>query len=618
MPYHIIMIRKFLIIGGSMAKLSNAIIERIAVQAIRNAVNTEPYMLRAEIPEGDKGISFDGKIEVFTDTSEKTESYYGSVPVQVKGTTVNTFSGQQRKFQVSKSHLKNYYKNSGVIFFVVEIDQNRQEKIYYKQLLPLDLSDMIRRCNSKKSESTQIELRSIDNTNIDRVCRLFLKEKDLQPLSLIENKHLLDEYFKTLTMRSLTIQPNLSNLHEMFNHDFFVYGVINELHVPIEIARITSLSRDSTITIEINNVPHTYDINADLNQDSFIITVEQVLQMNFAKSKLKVTLLDFHSLSSQLKIIPILLGFIEKKSIKILNNEVSLNRTEEDPSNFYVGMKQHILFIRELEQAFLFFKINKEIEFKETRTGLSLIKGLDLLIRASKHEDFSRIDLKLPTGDGFINLVIGDKTILLFLRNNNFIYPFNEELAQAFAILSYQKEDECYHSIYSLLTIESLISGVNIDFNTIQSSFDKFDPYCNESAYNTTIDFCLKCISAYDQSTKKELLYLADNILSKYRVSAKIDNLDNETVIIYVNRLQISKRLHNSLTDNESDILINIKNSFDSNEFADIHFCTNILLESKVEAKRAYDRLDVESKKKYETMPIMKLYKDLIKEIHAT
>ncbi|MBP1905864.1 hypothetical protein J2Z32_002512 [Paenibacillus turicensis] len=596
-----------------MAKLSNATIERIAVQAIRNAVNTEPYMLRAEIPEGDKGISFDGKIEVFTDDSEKTESYYGSVPVQVKGTTVNTFSGQERQFRVSISHLKNYYKNSGVIFFVVEIDQNRQEKIYYRQLLPLDLSYMIRSCNSKKSKSTQIELRSIDNTNIDRICRLFLKEQKHQPLSLIEERPFLNNSFNTYNMRSLTIQPTLSNLSEIFKHDFFVYGVINKLQVPLNKARITTLSRDSTIIIEIDHNPYTFNTYVNIEQNTITITIEHVLNLTFFENKVNITLISFHSLLSQIKIIPLLIGFIEKKSIKILDNEISAIRfAEDDLLSFRKDMETQLEFIEELEQAFLFFGINKEIIFNESKEGLSLINGFELLIGASKNVDFPKLKMKLPEGNGFINAVIGDQTIVFLYNNSKFTNPFNEDITKSVSILSYQEKDECNHSIYTLLNIDSLANGVNVNFNKIQTSFDNFNPYFNELAFNTTIHFCLKCIAAYDKSHKKELLHLADYIFSKYRMSAKNKNIDKDSVIIYVNRLQISKRLHGSLNDEEIDILINIKDCFNANEFMEIHFCTNVLLESKIEANRAYTRFDIDLKTRYETMPILTLYRNLI------
>lgn len=75
-----------------MNKLSNSKIERLAVAAIRNEAIRPNSFIVPEIPEGDKGISFDGELTIFIDATEKIESFLGKVPIQVKGTQVNHFT----------------------------------------------------------------------------------------------------------------------------------------------------------------------------------------------------------------------------------------------------------------------------------------------------------------------------------------------------------------------------------------------------------------------------------------------------------------------------------------------------------------------------------------------
>lgn len=104
-----------------MGKLSNNKIERRAVEAIEAFANALDVPLKPNIPDGDKGISFDGDIEVFKDFSESVESLIGKVPVQVKGTLVEEFTTGPRKFRIDMEHLKNYLNSQGVLYFVVEI-----------------------------------------------------------------------------------------------------------------------------------------------------------------------------------------------------------------------------------------------------------------------------------------------------------------------------------------------------------------------------------------------------------------------------------------------------------------------------------------------------------------
>ncbi|MCM3240779.1 DUF4365 domain-containing protein [Heyndrickxia oleronia] len=106
-----------------MNKISKKKSERIAVDAVTAEANKPTSLLAANIPVGDKGISFDGDIEVFNDDSESVGSLLGKVPVQVKGKQVKEFTNGTRTYSMGLDHLKNYYDSQGVILFVVEIKE---------------------------------------------------------------------------------------------------------------------------------------------------------------------------------------------------------------------------------------------------------------------------------------------------------------------------------------------------------------------------------------------------------------------------------------------------------------------------------------------------------------
>lgn len=89
-----------------MANLSNSKIELIAVGAVEWEANKPSSNLVPNITKGDKGVSFDGEIELFIDDSQTVESRYGSVTVQVKGTQVQNFTEGNRKFPLKLAHYR--------------------------------------------------------------------------------------------------------------------------------------------------------------------------------------------------------------------------------------------------------------------------------------------------------------------------------------------------------------------------------------------------------------------------------------------------------------------------------------------------------------------------------
>lgn len=71
--------------------LSNSAKELIAVTNISLLAAQSNPRLVSEIPTGDKAVSFDGHIDVFSDNSERKSSFLGKTPVQVKSTEVSEF-----------------------------------------------------------------------------------------------------------------------------------------------------------------------------------------------------------------------------------------------------------------------------------------------------------------------------------------------------------------------------------------------------------------------------------------------------------------------------------------------------------------------------------------------
>lgn len=119
------------------------------------------------ISEGDKEPSWDGHIYVYKSTKGKKQNYakediIGRIPTQVKGDTCKaTVKECSISYPVEISDLKNY-KSHGVAYFVVFIEENKPETIYYDLLCPVDIARLLGGTNNK--ETINIDLKKLSST----------------------------------------------------------------------------------------------------------------------------------------------------------------------------------------------------------------------------------------------------------------------------------------------------------------------------------------------------------------------------------------------------------------------------------------------------------------------
>lgn len=110
------------------------------VQAIQNETLKLGSKLVSKINAGDKEISFDGEIQLYNSAAHTKGTFEEIVRVQVKSTGVEEFSERKTTYSLELEHYKNYLNCGGVLFFVVQVRKSDEKtKIFYKQLLPLEL-----------------------------------------------------------------------------------------------------------------------------------------------------------------------------------------------------------------------------------------------------------------------------------------------------------------------------------------------------------------------------------------------------------------------------------------------------------------------------------------------
>lgn len=589
-----------------MATFSNQQLEKFAVLAVDSA--TTRFPLTTNIPTGDKGISFDGYIDVMEDTSEKKEAFLGKVPVQVKGTEVKKFSGRTRKFSLEIAHFKNYYKTNGVILFVVEVLKNFETKVFYKQLLPFEIKCILEEYGHQRKRV--ITLHDLNTTTIYKVCKNFLSESTRQPITLIEHNPFKKENYTSFKMTSLTFDPE--NGDDITEHDFTFYGVIGDLFVPIGIGRLGDEIKQGIDTVIIDgseSIEVSVEFQNNKEKNKIIITIEESLEIKIENENFRFDILKFRSVEIQLRVLPILIALISGKEIEFQKSGQFKGGNIIDKTILPKINKLYQDFIK-LKEAFTILNVDERTEF--INESGSLQNSIQIFGDIVVNRDVSKI--KESLGDElFLRFNLGGLNFLLFSQSKptpHYINAFSEEvLLSSNPMLEVRGSDNnvikrCTTSPYIYLDIDMLARFVNIDFSIIKRSFEKIEPIMEVETFNFINSFCLDCIGTYDKTKRMEFLELAEYIYSLH--NDVLSKSDEE--VIRLNELQILKRKNGYLSKEEILELMNIKQN---TQEAEIQFCTSVLLGGALEATTYFESLPNEYKEKFKTYPIYNLFEAL-------
>lgn len=152
-------------------------IEKRSIGSLRNVIDSHDLM-NEHISENDKGPSWDGEILLYSDERLRVEDIKYRIPVQVKGKNDERYLKRQSiTFPVEYRHLRNYYRDGGVCYFVIVIsDDGKQTAIFYNALTPVKLKALLSQTESKKPEQTQnIALRRLKKNDARELHKILLQ-----------------------------------------------------------------------------------------------------------------------------------------------------------------------------------------------------------------------------------------------------------------------------------------------------------------------------------------------------------------------------------------------------------------------------------------------------------
>ncbi|TFJ91521.1 hypothetical protein [Lentibacillus salicampi] len=595
-----------------MAKMSNRKKEAIAVNAIEKETFEETSYLEADIPKSDKKPSFDGLITVYKDDSERKESYMNDVPTQVKGTKVQKFTTGTRTFPLDLSHYQNFYQRGGCLLLVIEILSPTNTKIFYKQLLPAELKQIIDTWQHQKTFS--IGLRPLEETTLYIVCRKFIDQMKKQPQVLIENNQYKEEDYEKILFTSLTFNPDTEPIQDIVNHDFILYGLKDNIQYPIRNMRPEAIAVEDYEEIDIGGKKFQVRVESRYMKPKMIKIIEGCLEfiIHEGEKNFKFNIRGVYSLSTQLKILPLIIKFLKVGKIEFsdfyweISNENNIKEYVQRLENSYS------LFL-ELKVLFFELDVNQDVQFGNKD---NIILEIKKIINVMINKDYSGFKIERPESPSFFKYMIGDVYLLLFYNphsDNKLINPFSQELLEMpIRVFSDEDGQSARVSPYLMLEEESLINADNLNIDYIIKSFEyiEFDKY--ELTFSPLNKFSLACLNAYDVTRNKEFLRIP---LYLYKQLKEVIPDSPESGIITVNLLQTVFREQYGLKSEDYNELMKLKKENTPLEDSEeLIFCINVLLESKKEAAILYEEFDEDKKEFYKTLPIYTLYKNLFSQ----
>lgn len=119
-------------------------IEKIGIETINNYFKYSE-LVSTQLTQGDKGVAWDGFLNIYSNPTKSKDYYMGRVSVQSKGKVVKKdFKVKDFAYQIETKDLKIYQKE-GTVYFVTQIlEEKHQEKLFYRKLTPVLIANILR------------------------------------------------------------------------------------------------------------------------------------------------------------------------------------------------------------------------------------------------------------------------------------------------------------------------------------------------------------------------------------------------------------------------------------------------------------------------------------------
>jgi hypothetical protein len=583
-------------------KRENIKTEKAATLELKSVVFCHS-LLDDHINEGDKGLSWDGYISIYNSEIFSKDSWVDDVPVQVKGTVDVDGKLHEKKtiqFKTDIGDLRNYFKDRGVIYFVIVTspDYSRKE-IYYNLLYPSKLKAYIeeaeRKGNRKNFNISLIKMKK-EPDEIYRILKQFSFESKRQGFGyeqIVQNLITINDVknLTEITATAIGVNSEREFIEKVMNGDVTLYGKRQgaDILYPFENNQKKYIVIRKTINQKVKIGEKLYYSDYEIienTKENQILSLSENLQFDMKQKAVRFVIKT--KIDELYRDATFLIAILNSDSLTIGNQTINnINLNIDD--NFM----QVLEFIIDTKRVFDMMEYKYLTRFDEQssedrRTILWLVE----LIRGEKNhlltEELHTYSPKLE-----------EKYIPLIIRKEpgKEIELLNRVYSRKHQIFVADDDEKVYYKVPLFADIELEVFSNIYTFDYEELYRQIYNSDCNEYTAGTMNYAALQLIATFDINRDDEFLSLAMQILERLlEVFPKDD-------IYLINIMQIKKR-RDLLDKDDKDILYAIKERSDIQQ---IHCCVNILIGNYFDAKKNLERMGEEERNIFKGYPIINL-----------
>lgn len=578
-------------------------LETLAVNAVERVVSKSDY-LESFIVKKEKGPCLDGEIIVYNKGSNNhsKENIQGRIPVQIKGKKKSANFIKKPSYSIETSDLRNFLQRGGTVFFVVLIDDNGDDSIYYKSLLPYDIKRLLQIAKHRKSKTVQLQLFPRDVKEATDILMNFSLDMNAQKADSSITEILTIEELKkrggitALTFSCITTNTAYKNpINYVIQHGTYLYakttlGVL----IPVDFLENPAISEEIYTPVKVGE---------KVFYDSYVVLKKKEgFEVHFGNSftfsanhndKKATTRFSLRgTLSERIRDAQFLLSLQDNLPIVVGDHALPPIPLDDFHGFNYDKFSTVLSELLLAKQMLDSFEVTEELRCDEF-TEYDWF-NLRRLISAYQGNEVTLIDTGMPYG----SYTIGNIHILICAIKNPKTnkYTISNMYSAPFRII-YKDDNEknWIFPIFIALKAKEIANCCNICQEKIIDQISLID-YSFVINVEFVVFFMLEVIKAYDIKNKEVFLSLADRLLDILQVKGSM-----QPNVLLLNRLQIIKRKRPLSTEEKQQLFEILKEHHTTDE---TKLGVFLLLEAESDAKITFEKLSTEQKKAFSEYPI--------------
>ena len=570
-------------------------IEKGAIDTLRRIIRLHDKM-NEFLNSNDKEPSWDGNIVIYKNSELKAEDIEYTIQTQVKGKNDERLLKRSRiTYPVEYKHLRNYFKNNGIFYFVIAIsDDGEKTTIFYNALTTIKLQSILKGTENKKPDQTKsiplVRLKNDDKNELYKILMQFGHDsREVGSGELVKKSISMKDLEKIDSIRMTTFASNQDEFLENINSgEVCAFGHIAsaDIWVPFsydfqkQIELFACQKITDTFSIDVIPYYKEFEIRKSIGK-SVIFEFSENLYIDIGVNKIEFKAKTY--IDQIVKDVQFLEALKNGKSFYIGDTKIG---TYENV-NFGGDLETTINDFKNIQVALIKFNLKldkKFIDFNDEDW-----KSMDNLVKLSQN------GIKPNKQMTWYMWWWQDKVVPFFvaLDDDGNVKIENSLYMKYFRIVVSNSDYKV--PVFILFKRDIWEKLYDVDESVLLEEIET-SIFNNETEGNFSLLF-VEILSAYDEN-KDEKYYDVAKLISDKLLNASPDN-----VYWKINRFQLLKRKR----DLSEDELQELEDLEKTNNDKKILCAINILLENKRNAKKLLDEMGQEDRELFLTYPIYNL-----------